>query len=170
MSANSICQFFHWLPVIQQIKFKILLTTYKAVHNSVPSYIHKLISTYQPNYQFCSSQEHLLFCSLVTSSHAPSRVSQELLYSSGTPYHVHSFRFLNDPWKSSGRPIPHLDSNCFISLTPQCDTCTITYCIPLLLHCKHSQARPSDPLVWIVLQFFCFPLFCKVLHWYYTNA
>ena len=38
----------HWLPVAQRIKFKLLLLTYKALHNMSPAYICDLISIYQP--------------------------------------------------------------------------------------------------------------------------
>ena len=31
----------HWLPVCQSIKFKIILLTYKALHNCAPLYISK---------------------------------------------------------------------------------------------------------------------------------
>lgn len=34
----------HWLPIQARIKFKILLLTFKAVHNLAPSYINSLIS------------------------------------------------------------------------------------------------------------------------------
>jgi len=34
----------HWLPVTARIKFKILLFTFKAVHNIAPSYINSLVT------------------------------------------------------------------------------------------------------------------------------
>ena len=35
---------FHWLPIKYRIEFKILLTTFKAIHGMAPDYICKLIS------------------------------------------------------------------------------------------------------------------------------
>ena len=69
-SATPLCQSFHWLPLTQQIKFKMLTTTFKAIHNSAPSYINDLVSKYQPNRSLCSSQDLLLSSSLITCSHA----------------------------------------------------------------------------------------------------
>ena len=39
----------HWLPVSQQIKFKILLLTFKALHQQSPSYIQDLLTRYLPS-------------------------------------------------------------------------------------------------------------------------
>ena len=68
-SASPLCQSLHWLPLAQRIKFKILTITYKAIHNSAPTYLTQLISKYHPNRPLRSSQDLLLSCSLVTSSH-----------------------------------------------------------------------------------------------------
>ncbi len=38
----------HWLPIKQRISFKILLLTYKALHNQAPAYITDLITVYTP--------------------------------------------------------------------------------------------------------------------------
>jgi len=38
----------HWLPVEQRIVLKILLLTFKALHNLSPSYIRDLLQTYKP--------------------------------------------------------------------------------------------------------------------------
>ena len=38
----------HWLPVSERVKFKILLTTFKAIHQMAPSYISDMISLYKP--------------------------------------------------------------------------------------------------------------------------
>ena len=50
----------HWLPVVQRIKFKILLLTYKCLHDLAPSYIVDLISRYSPSRKLRSSSEILL--------------------------------------------------------------------------------------------------------------
>ncbi|KAF7642246.1 hypothetical protein LDENG_00261560 [Lucifuga dentata] len=39
----------HWLPIQQQIQFKILLITYKALHNQVPSYLTDPLHPHTPN-------------------------------------------------------------------------------------------------------------------------
>ena len=38
----------HWLPVVERIKFKILLLTWKIVHGFAPHYFDDLISEYVP--------------------------------------------------------------------------------------------------------------------------
>lgn len=85
LSITPPCQSLHWLPITQQIKFKPL-TTYKGIHNPVPSYITNLISKYHSNL-LCSSEDPLLPRSFFTFSQAcPSRTSPERFPSSGTPY------------------------------------------------------------------------------------
>ena len=39
----------HWLPVSERIKFKILLLTFKALHEQSPTYIQDLITRYLPS-------------------------------------------------------------------------------------------------------------------------
>ena len=39
----------HWLPVCQRIRYKILLLTYKAIHNTAPLYICNLVTLHKPN-------------------------------------------------------------------------------------------------------------------------
>jgi hypothetical protein len=50
----------HWLPIAECIKFKILLITFKALHDQAPSYITDLITCYKPQRTLCSSSELLL--------------------------------------------------------------------------------------------------------------
>ena len=50
----------HWLPVKERINFKILLTTFKALHGINPLYLRELISPYQPRRAFMSSDQLLL--------------------------------------------------------------------------------------------------------------
>jgi hypothetical protein len=38
----------HWLPVYLRIYFKILLLTYKCLHNEGPQYLHNLLTWHQP--------------------------------------------------------------------------------------------------------------------------
>ena len=45
----------HWLPVSEGIKFKILLLTFKALHQQSPTYIQDLITRYLPSRSLRSS-------------------------------------------------------------------------------------------------------------------
>ena len=45
----------HWLPVSERIKYKILLLTFKALHNLSPSYIADLLTRYCPPRRLRSS-------------------------------------------------------------------------------------------------------------------
>ena len=45
----------HWLPVSERIKFKILLLTFKALHQQSPTYIQDLITRYLPSRPLRSS-------------------------------------------------------------------------------------------------------------------
>ena len=45
----------HWLPVSERIKFKILLLTFKALHQQSPTYIQDLITRYLPSRSLRSS-------------------------------------------------------------------------------------------------------------------
>ena len=50
----------HWLPVKERINFKILLTTFKALHGINPLYLCELISPYQLRRALRSSDQLLL--------------------------------------------------------------------------------------------------------------
>ena len=50
----------HWLPVNYRIIFKILLITYKALHDLAPSYVRDLLTPYTPSRQLRSSSKDLL--------------------------------------------------------------------------------------------------------------
>ena len=50
----------HWLPIEQQIKFKILLITFKALNKQAPNYITDLLRPYKPSRSLCSSTKNLL--------------------------------------------------------------------------------------------------------------
>ena len=51
----------HWLPVGQRIKFKVMITVFKAMHNTAPAYLQELIVPYVPS-RGLRSQEHNLLC------------------------------------------------------------------------------------------------------------
>ena len=50
----------HWLPVEQRIVFKILLLTFKVLHNIAPSYLCDLVKSYVPSRSLRSSSSNLL--------------------------------------------------------------------------------------------------------------
>ena len=57
---TPILQHLHWLPVKYRIQFKILLLTYKALHNRAPSYLSDLLIPYKPSRTLRSSSAGLL--------------------------------------------------------------------------------------------------------------
>ena len=50
----------HWLPVSHRIKFKMLLLTFKALHNMSPGYISDLLHIYKPVRSLRSADSLLL--------------------------------------------------------------------------------------------------------------
>ena len=50
---------FHWLPVSERIKFKIVLTTFKILNEQAPAYLAELVSLYQPSRVLRSSDNKL---------------------------------------------------------------------------------------------------------------
>jgi hypothetical protein len=50
----------HWLPVEYRIEYKILLLTFKALHDLAPTYIKDLICPYRPSRSLRSSSKNLL--------------------------------------------------------------------------------------------------------------
>ncbi|XP_078357750.1 uncharacterized protein LOC144642610 [Oculina patagonica] len=50
----------HWLPVSERIKFKILLLTFKTLHQQSPIYIQDLLTHYQPSRTLRSSHSSRL--------------------------------------------------------------------------------------------------------------
>ena len=86
-----LCQL-HWLPIGVRIKFKVILTTVKAIHGLVPYYIQNLIEVYKENssYNLRSNDELLLspltFKSKKTLGDRAYQVSEPTL---GTNFQVH---------------------------------------------------------------------------------
>ena len=50
----------HWLPVKQRVHFKILLMTFKAIHDLSPQYSIDLITIMQPNKYSLRSQNSIV--------------------------------------------------------------------------------------------------------------
>ena len=58
-SSPILCQL-HWLPIQQRIHVKILLITYKALHNLAPSYLTDLLQRHSPTRRLRSADHNLL--------------------------------------------------------------------------------------------------------------
>ncbi len=52
---SPVLQHLHWLPVKYRVEFKILLLTYKALHNLAPQYLSQLLHVYTPSRALRSS-------------------------------------------------------------------------------------------------------------------
>ena len=50
----------HWLPVAERIKYKVLLLTFKSLHNQAPMYLQALLTPHNPVRALRSSDKHLL--------------------------------------------------------------------------------------------------------------
>ena len=50
----------HWFPIEQRISFKILLITFKILHDKTPEYLNDLIIRYNPPRALRSSSKSLL--------------------------------------------------------------------------------------------------------------
>ena len=50
----------HWLPVEQRINFKIILLTFKCLHDMVPLYLKELVKPYEPKRMLKSSSKNLV--------------------------------------------------------------------------------------------------------------
>ena len=50
----------HWLPIRYRIQFKLLLLTWKSLHDMAPSYIKELLNQHAPSRHLRSSDKNLL--------------------------------------------------------------------------------------------------------------
>ena len=50
----------HWLPVSQRIQYKVIILTFKALHQLCPSYISELVTPYIPTRSLRSASQHLI--------------------------------------------------------------------------------------------------------------
>ena len=57
---SPVLQQLHWLPIKFRIDFKILMLTYKTLHNQAPDYISELLTLYRPSHALSSSCQMLL--------------------------------------------------------------------------------------------------------------
>ena len=59
-SITSTLKDLHWLPIHARIEFKICTVTWKALHNSAPSYKKDLVTSYAPSRTLRSNHQCLL--------------------------------------------------------------------------------------------------------------
>ena len=81
-----------WLPVSHRIKYKLLLFTFKAVHETVPQYLLDLIHPYVPRRNLRSSDAYLLetpHSHLVTCGDRSFSVAAPILWNT-LPYNIRS--------------------------------------------------------------------------------
>ncbi len=74
---NPVLRQLHWLPMQEQIEFKVLCLTYKALHNMAPLYLTQVLSQkIVPRPLRCKDQ-HLLQVPMTTLKYAGDRSSQK---------------------------------------------------------------------------------------------
>ena len=59
-SATSLLRELHWLPIVCRVDFKLLVFTYKAMHNDAPVYLCELVCPYQPTRTLRSANHNML--------------------------------------------------------------------------------------------------------------
>ena len=59
-STTSILSNLHWLPINKRTQFKVLLLTFKALHDMAPQYISALLHPYAPSRSLRSQSQKLL--------------------------------------------------------------------------------------------------------------
>ncbi|KAK2171897.1 hypothetical protein NP493_1005g00013 [Ridgeia piscesae] len=59
-SATPLLRELHWLPIVCRVDFKLLVFTYKAMHNDAPVYLCELVCRYQPTRTLRSANNNML--------------------------------------------------------------------------------------------------------------
>ncbi|KAK2185819.1 hypothetical protein NP493_222g05018 [Ridgeia piscesae] len=59
-SATPLLRELHWLPIVCRVHFKLLVFTYKAMHNDAPVYLCELVCPYQPTRTLRSANNNML--------------------------------------------------------------------------------------------------------------
>jgi hypothetical protein len=57
---SPIIRSLHWLPISKRIHYKILVLTYKCLHNCAPTYLQESVQPYEPTRSLRSSSQSLL--------------------------------------------------------------------------------------------------------------
>ena len=59
-SATPLLRELHWLPIVCRVDFKLLVFTYKAMHNDAPVYLCELVCPYQSTRTLRSANNNML--------------------------------------------------------------------------------------------------------------
>ena len=59
-SATPLLRELHWQPIVCRVGFKLLVFTYKAMHNDAPVYLCELVCPYQPTRTLRSANNDML--------------------------------------------------------------------------------------------------------------
>ncbi|KAK2177197.1 hypothetical protein NP493_614g01084 [Ridgeia piscesae] len=59
-SATPLLRELHWLPIVYRVDIKLLVFTYKAMHNDAPVYLCELVCPYQPTRTPRSANNNML--------------------------------------------------------------------------------------------------------------
>ena len=76
----------HWLPVSSRIEFKIMLITYKVLHDQAPIYIQELLQLYTPSRNLRSSNRIYWLNHILISIRMVNELSLFLLRNFGITY------------------------------------------------------------------------------------
>ena len=84
-SDSALLRELHWLPIVCRVDFKLLVFTYKAMHNDAPVYLSELVCPYQSTRTLRSANNNLLQVKRTLTEAGASR-SLSLLRPYGTIY------------------------------------------------------------------------------------
>ena len=59
-NATPLLRELQWLPILRRVDFKLLVFTYKAMHNDAPVYLCELVCPYQPTRTLRSANNNML--------------------------------------------------------------------------------------------------------------
>ncbi|KAK2171994.1 hypothetical protein NP493_1003g00012 [Ridgeia piscesae] len=59
-SGTTLLRELHWLPIVCRVDFKLLVFTYKAMHNDAPVYLCELVCPYQPTRTLRSANNNMI--------------------------------------------------------------------------------------------------------------
>ena len=58
--ATPLLRELHWLLIVYRVDFKLLVFTYKAMHNDAPVYLCELVCPYQPTRTLRSANNNMI--------------------------------------------------------------------------------------------------------------
>jgi hypothetical protein len=122
-----------WLPISSRIQYKLLITTFKAIHGTCPSYLSDLIIPYVPARPLRSSSQHLLTIPPVRTKSLGSRTFSSAAPNFGTLFPATSA--LHRAWNNSKLCS---NPNCFLLPIGQFNpfVCPLNISVILLICCS----------------------------------